>query len=251
MRDVACSTAAWACVALAVHSIFANTAAEAGIVVSFQEGVDGYTGTQDTWISELEGDHGADATLFWDGPTGTGSINPLLRFDNIIGNAAGQIAPGSAILSATLTLEITGNFGEVANLHRMLVTWSETDTYATLVDGVSLDDVEAVAALDATTSSGQVSPITVDVTASVQQWASGAANFGWLIDQPTTDGVTVHSSEAVTPSLRPLLVVEFQQQVPEPSTLTLAGLGAIGLIGLGRRRGKKAPEHGPITESSI
>lgn len=240
MRKVSCLTAACVWVALVANSIFAPTVAEAALVVSFQEGVGGYTGTQDTWIDEADPEHGAEPTFFWDGPTGQGSINPLLRFDSIIGNGAGQIAPGTTILSATLTLHIDGNFGEVANLHRMLVTWSESDTFASLVGGVSLDGIEAVAAPDATTSSGFVTPILVDVTSSVQQWADGAANFGWIIDQPTANGVTVHSSEAVTLSVRPLLEIELRQ-VPEPSTLTLVGFGALGLMGYCWRRRKNSP----------
>ena len=129
----------------------------------------------------------------------------------------------------------------------MLVTWSEADTFSTLVGGVSLDDIEAVAAPDATTSSGLSTPIVVDVTFSVQQWAGGDANFGWLFDSPMADGVTVHSSEAVTPSDRPRLDVEFQP-IPEPSTLTLAGLGALGLIGYRPRRRQKSPENDLIPE---
>ena len=232
MRYAACSTAVCVCVAFVVNQIFAPAVADAGVVVSFQEGVGGYTGTQDTWIAESDNEHGGEVTLLWDGPTGLGSINPLLRFDSIIGNGAGQIAPGSTILSAKLKLQIAVNIGEVANVHRMLVTWSEADTFSTLGGGVSLNDIDAVAAPDATTSSGQSSPILVDVTFSVQQWAGGDANFGWLIDQPTSDGVRVHSSEAVTPSDRPLLEVEFQP-IPEPSTFALTTLA---LLAHGHRR---------------
>jgi len=236
MSNVASTTASCVCVAFVAGLICVSAVAAAGFIASFQESVGGYTGTEDTWINEGDGDHGADATLLWDGPTGVGSINPLLRFDNIIGNGAGQIAPGSTILSATVTLQVTGNFGEVANLHRMLVTWSESDTFASLVGGVSLDDVEAAAVPDATTSSGQVTPIIVDVTSSVQQWANGVANFGWLFDQPTSNGVTVHSSEAVTQNVRPLLVIEYQA-IPEPSTLALV---CIAILSMGYRRRNRA-----------
>ena len=45
MRYVACSIAV--CLAFVANQIFAPAVVEAGVFVSFQEGVGGYTGTQD------------------------------------------------------------------------------------------------------------------------------------------------------------------------------------------------------------
>ena len=88
----------------------------------------------------------------------------------------------------------------------------------TLGGGVSLNDIEAIATPDTMTSSGHSAPILADVTLSVQQWAGGAVNYGWIFDELTADGVLIHSSEAATPTPtdRPLLVIELEP-VPEPS----------------------------------
>ncbi len=235
MRYSTSSIAACAYVALAATLTVLPTAATAA-VASFQEGVNGYTGTQDTWITEFEGVRGADPTLLWDGPTGPDSVNPLLRFDNIFGLNPGHVPPGSTIISAMLTLHNAGNFGDAANVHRMLIPWTEADTYDTLGGGVLLNDIEAIATPDTTTSSGHSTPIFADVTLSVQHWAAGAANYGWIFDELTIDGVLVHSSEAATPTPadRPLLVIEFEP-VPEPPAHVIMLLACLAMLSFGWR----------------
>src|SRR5688572_21834147 len=82
---------------------------------SFQNGANGYTGTVDRRISEKATDDGTDgstvASYFLDGysaATATADASPdaqgLIRFDNLIGNGAGQVPANATILSAKLTL---------------------------------------------------------------------------------------------------------------------------------------------------
>ena len=85
--------------------------AETGLQRTFQQGdANSYAGTQDTGIHSgagIDTPAGADTIINVDGDD-TGIRHALLRFDDIFGNAASQIPPGSVISSATLTLNSTG-----------------------------------------------------------------------------------------------------------------------------------------------
>ncbi len=84
---------------------------------TFQEGVDGYSCTADTYIgsaspSSAAANYGSATKLL---VHLTGSGDALVRFDDIFGTGAGQVPLGSTISSATLSLQ-TGN-----------ATWDGTD----------------------------------------------------------------------------------------------------------------------------
>jgi hypothetical protein len=74
------------------------------IAVTFQRGVDGYTGTVDTYLQQDRAttDHGDFDELDWDLGTGRDQIT-LIRFDDIFGLSPSQIPEGAVISSATLT----------------------------------------------------------------------------------------------------------------------------------------------------
>src|SRR4051794_10832676 len=108
--------------------------------VSFQQGVDGYTSTLDTMLRENSPhqSYASATSLSVDGNDGGGSDNQiLLRFDDLFGSGGDhpQIPVGATITEATLTLQ-TNNTGGGAELHRMLSSWKENDTYASLDDGI-------------------------------------------------------------------------------------------------------------------
>ncbi len=92
-------------------STLCNLPANAQTILTFQQGIGAYTGTQDTEIrfvdpdTNLSSEEGfsADADT-----TNTGLVRPaqsLIRFDSIFGNGVGQIPQHSSIVSATLVLE--------------------------------------------------------------------------------------------------------------------------------------------------
>lgn len=194
----------------------------------FQDGFAGYTGTIDTHLSQSQSNEmfGSATRIVVDGqnPVSHG----LLRFDNLIGN--GGLPAGATIASATLRLFVD-NAGDDVRLHRMLVPWDESSTWLALGNGVLPNDVIAAAAPEATlfpTNLGQY--ITVDVTASVRAWATGAANFGWALLDTGTDGFQFPSSESGNALLRPALLVEWSDSgqcvplaitVPPASTQTV------------------------------
>lgn len=182
-------------------------------VLTFREGVAAYTGCRDTFVQEADAEmNNADLDNWeWDGEDGNpaGENVGLLRFDNVVGNGAGLIAPGSDVASATLRLVLFNpSTPPAGDIRELAVDWSEsTVTWNNLGDdpGVQPDDLgEFVAA-----SPMQSGIAEIDVTESLQRWVDDpTANNGWIFLPNSNDGVQVWSSEAATLADRPLLTVE-------------------------------------------
>lgn len=204
---------------------------------SYQQGVNGYTSAKDTYIDSTVGstnfNHGADAQVIVDGsPNQQG----LIRFDNLVGNGATQVGTGTKIHSAKLRI-LTGNAtNDLSNndfgLHTMLRSWTDTDTYDSLVGGVSTDGTEASSTPTFTTLPNKLDVYVVfDVTDTVQAWVDGTlANNGWLLKDLTgTDGWRFISSDNATIGDRPYLEIT----VPEPAAS--AGLLLLVVTAFSRR----------------
>lgn len=189
-------------------------------VVSFQQGLGGYVGTVDTFVQEASPTaSNATATSLNvdnDDPAGSGQdVQTLLRFDNIFGVGVGQIPSNATIQSALLTVNVI-NLGDPLELHRMLGSWNDTDTWTSLTAGVSADGIEAVATADVTTGSVPTGSVTIDVLSSLQSWlANPGTNFGWAMLPTGTNGVDFNSSEGATP---PKLEVQFSTTVVPPTS---------------------------------
>lgn len=177
---------------------------------TFQEGVGGYAGTQDTMISQdfPTISQGAATTLYIDGQNATYPAATLLRFDNLFGTAATQIPAGVLITSATLDVNFTDP-GSSFTVHQMLRNWTESDTFNSLTNGVQVDGSEASTNVITTSPSNVSGWQTLDITSVLNAWlANPAANFGVLL-QPgagTTGGNDIASSESATP---PKLTVRY------------------------------------------
>ncbi len=194
--------------------------------VSFQQGVDGFYGTVDTYLyTNSSASHAASTSLKVDGRTGSGGIEQvLLRFDDLFGSEAGQIASNAQIKSASLQLEVT-NKGDSLELHRMLTNWSDTDTWSSLGDGIQINDIEAASQADVVTGPISVGIHTFDVTASLQAWQTNPSNnFGWALLPTGSDGVYFNSAEGLT---APRLVVDFTVPPPPASPVPPAAPNAI------------------------
>ena len=191
-------------------------------VATFQQGVDGYDGTVDTRIrgGEPDLDRSADETVFVDASTD----QTLLRFDNLIGDTAGQIPAGSTIVTARLVLgSTTSNAqGDGGRFYPMLTPWADTDTWTSLTDGVSADGVEASDSFDVSAGNASRSPDvqggfnSFDVTADLQRWVSGQIdNNGWAILpwDSGTNGWGFQSGEAPEERERPRLEVYYTDTV--------------------------------------
>ncbi|MEL4178043.1 DNRLRE domain-containing protein [Roseateles sp. PN1] len=224
--------------------------------LSFQQGLNGYAGTQDAHIRSNEtsgGDsrntnYGALASLSIDGDDGSPGAKPnqgLIRFEHLFGSAAGQIKASDTIVSATLKLNVFDP-GSGFTVHRLLSDWSQAKvTWNSLGNGVQLNGVEAEAAVlasfganngNANVSNGWLS---IDLTQSlITQQGQAQAAFGWLLTPylAGTNGVDFHSSESSSAALRPLLEVNVVSSVPEPQAWLLMAGGLLALVNLKRSR---------------
>ncbi|MFN3189008.1 MAG: DNRLRE domain-containing protein [Aureliella sp.] len=181
--------------------------------VSFQNGFNGYKGTVDTEIWAL-----ASKTHLHKNPNASSDANNdggesqvLMRFDEIIGNKAGQIPPHSTILSAKLIVSAFDQ-GTTVNLHRMLVPFPECATWDSMVSGVSADGYEASRHKDgftfgkiAASSSGAI----FDVRDTIQLWVNGRKNHGWVFLNTGGNGWDFYVSEFERKDEHPKLVVRF------------------------------------------
>ena len=147
----------------------------------------------------------------------------LLRFDNIIGDGAGQIPSNAIIVSADLYLDVN-NAGLGGPLNRMLLPWEGTnDTYTSWGGGVDRDDIEATNAFFSqfgsfpTSGATTTGTILFSVVPDVQAWVNGEANYGWVMSawDFATDNTVFSPSEAASIADRPRLRVTW---VPAGST---------------------------------
>lgn len=218
-----------------------------------QQQINGYEGTQDTWIDQANPNaaYGDASVRVSDDDTQNSLFSDsrgqaLVRFEGWIGSpAAGLVPPGASILSAHLTLQLADDIDTPLSdpdffLHQVLVPWSEGSTWNSLGGGLQLGSelgpVLAVIAGDNAVDTDGLRRI--DVRASVQQWVDGAPNFGFAIlpeiVSGNDDGIEILTSESANPLLRPALEIVYElgcgyasygANASAAHTLELAGVG--------------------------
>ncbi len=182
--------------------------------VTFQHGVKGYQGTVETELWEVAPSTRMDTNdrVTVDGNNSGGISQVLMRFDGVIGPEAGQIPRGARIEQATLTLTAFDP-GSTVSLHQMLIPWDASSTWDRLVGGVARDGFEAANARDDFTFGNLINArqsFDFNVKNSVQAWADGRKNYGWVFDNAGGNGWDFFTSESDDVAYRPLLQVTFE-----------------------------------------
>ncbi len=185
-------------------------------VVEFQQGLQGYTGALDTEIWAL-----APNTILVSNPNASSDANNdggesqvLLRFANIFGNQPGQVPTGCRIVSARLEVSAFDQ-GSTVHLHRMLIPFTDSATWNSVVAGVSADGIEASRHKDSLTFgkiAANTSTVNFDVTDTVQYWASGKPNYGWVFINTGGNGWDFYTSDHEDTKQRPKLVIEYEMR---------------------------------------
>ncbi len=191
-------------------------------VAVFQQGLSNYAGQEDTVLYSRTPDvnSGTEGSISPDQQDANGVRQGLVKFNDIFGNGAGQIPFGATINSATLIVDVVNdsNSSMLMSLYRMQQDWSEsTATWNSFgaIPGVQASEGEAsdlppdAVLFDSDTSAEN--PLTAgrfDVTRSLEYWASGAPNFGWLIESAATNGWDFRTKESAQ-SQRPRLEITF------------------------------------------
>ena len=193
-------------------------------IITFQDGVDDYAGTRDTYIYDVSPDtpRGSETTMVQDKNTGD-ERRSLLLFDL-------SAIPGRAvILSAELQFYVDTE-GQGFNMYRMLEPWDEATVTFNSIGGrhFAPDDNDAESSVNANWpgDDGYTGFIFVPVpAATVQDWIDGTLpNNGWLmIATHADDGQQLRTRESATPADRPKLVVEYLSPSSDP-TIALTGI---------------------------
>ncbi len=202
------------------------------------------TGITDTMLNKYSpnANYGSYGWLGVYDSTAGSNYQSLLSFDNMFGDGGNQIPLGSSISEATLRLYLyTGSGSGERGLYRMTADWSGSSSWNSMGGGVTVGS-QTEGSPDVTYSDpASQGFFDIDVTSSLQAWANGSLNKGWVIlgTGATWNYSFYSSSDYSSASMRPTLTVSYTAPVggaPEPGTLLLMG-SAMALLGWrGRKR---------------
>jgi len=185
--------------------------------ISYQEGdSNSYSGTEDSYITSgaPTTNYGTSNSIIIDGsPT---SDRGLIKFNNIVGRAFNQIPENSTINNANLTFYVSDT-GDAVSTYQVLENWTESQvTYnnrltSTVWSSVGCSSTPSrSSSLEDTFTASSIGSYTINVTNSMKSWVSGSSNYGWVFNMPTSNGISIRSSEYSTQSERPILMVDYQ-----------------------------------------
>jgi len=188
--------------------------------VVLQEELNGYAGTLDTYIYDVDPTvaRGAETTIVQDKNT-SDERRSLLQFD------LSAIPPTATISSAELQFYVDAE-GQGFTMHLMLKPWDELITYSSNGGHFNADDDDAQSSANVTWpgNDGFTGSITLSVpAATIQNWVNDSMdNNGWLmIATHADDGQQLRSSEHGTQSDRPKLTIEYTQTNTNPDAPVL------------------------------
>ena len=181
--------------------------------MTFQEGLSGYTGWSDAWITE---DNPTDNF----GDMDSAHLQYSTQDRQLHEIDLSSIPSGSTINSATLSIYVYNVTGGTPNVaaYRILKDWAEMQvTYNNRLTGTAWGTPGLLSGTDynatAVANSGNVSAagwVTFNVTSVVQGWVSGTyANEGLLLRLTSAGHLYTRMADYTTASERPKLVVNY------------------------------------------
>jgi hypothetical protein len=201
------------------------------VTYTFREGVDGYTGTDDTYIWGIESKtniaHGTGTILYM---RGSDNIHGLFRFDlsSLANKRIAEVAEATMTLFDASTDPATTN---LAAMHRLLKNWAEPEaTYIHYASTMPWQTPGAAGAADrgpllktVGIAIGVKTNFNISLPPSlVEDWiANPAANYGFILDLTGGNTSVTRPSEYSTEHMRPLLTI---QAVRYPPGGTIIGL---------------------------
>ncbi len=215
---------------------------------AFQQGIGGYQGTQDTWVSQQNpnASYGDNDVRVSDDDTANSIFSDfrgqaLLRFDGLVGGDG--VPEGSEILSATLVIDVVDDidsplFNPRFFVHQVIRPWDEASTWNSMSGGLSVgqDLLASFAWFSGDNNPDSDSMRRIDVTALVQGWMAGTPNWGVAILPEiiggNDDGIEIAASENGNAVLRPRLEVTYRPPEVAPSG-DLDGNGTVDAGDLG------------------
>jgi hypothetical protein len=210
---------------------------------AFQQGIGGYEGTQDTWVSQQNPNtsYGSNDVRVSDDDTANSVFadyrgQALVRFDGLVGGDG--IPEGSEILAATLVIDIpddidTPFYNPAFFVHRVVRSWSETSTWNSLSGGLTVgpDLAASFASFSGDNQPDGDTMRRIDVTSVVREWMTGTPNWGFAIlpqiISGNDDGIEIIASENGNVILRPRLEVTYRA----PKPVTPGDLDGDGVVG--------------------
>ena len=173
----------------------------------FQDGLNAYTGTQDSYVASGKAttNYGAAATVLADGADGTnGRLIGLMKWN------VASIPAASTVTNATVTLRVSNLSKGTYNLYAVNAAWTEAAATWNTVSPLTNQGTLIGSFLPTATGSYTIQLNSAGLSL-VQAWVNGSANNGFMIvDSGTSDGVDLRSSEYGTQAQRPKLTVTYQ-----------------------------------------
>ncbi|MGR9105799.1 MAG: DNRLRE domain-containing protein, partial [Gammaproteobacteria bacterium] len=173
---------------------------------SFQDGMNGYAGTEDTWIGSgvPDSNFGNDTALLADGADGSnGETASLVKWD------PSNIPEGSTVSEAQIEFEVFGVSADAYDLYAGNIGWTEGSATWNSVDPYSNRGARVASFVPSTSGKHTITLNTAGLTM-VQNWIDGPNNHGvFVMTGGTSDGLDMRSSEYATVDLRPRLLVTY------------------------------------------
>lgn len=177
-------------------------------MTTFRDGLDGYGGTQDTFISMATPvtSYGTSQNLLW---SMTNNQHTLLRFDGIMD----RIPPTATIRDALLELYVLEAGSTSGMLYEIVGNWDESTTYNTFgaTPGVQPSEdrtTQQIGLIDGS-ATGATS---FHVGSSISRWKQNPAlNKGWVFIPNDAATVSICSSEHPIAAQRPALTILYTE----------------------------------------